>query len=191
MPHFDSVLTDLSAYSDDDLRENALYTAVLQVLKYIGSDELPERLPGILELFVQILDEPKGIDCLKAVRVYLSNATDKLNRSQLTEALHQAFITAKTNKTESDSPMPTIAEQLKQEGRQEGRQVGREEGREEGLRAGISVVLEIRFPEDARILSHQIAELQSNELLTEFLDRCKSAQNAGELQAYLDQIQRA
>ena len=138
-------------------------------------------MPLTIDLWNQILDEPKGIDCLKTVLVYLSNATDKLNRSQLTEALHQAFITAKTNKTESDSPMPTVAEQLKQEGRQE--------GREEGLRAGISVVLEIRFPEDAGVLIHQMAELQSNELLTEFLDRCKSAQNAGELQAYLHEIQ--
>lgn len=66
---FQTLRIDLSQYSDGDLREKALYTAVLRVLKYAGRDELPERRPGILELFVQILDEPRGIDCLKAVLV--------------------------------------------------------------------------------------------------------------------------
>ena len=88
VPYFDSVLLDLSQYSDSELRENALYNAVLQVLKYISRDELTERLPGILQLFVQIMDEPHGMDCLRAVLVYLSNATDKLSREQLSEALH-------------------------------------------------------------------------------------------------------
>ena len=54
--------------------------------------------------------------------------------------------------------MPAIAEQRKQK------------GREEGLRAGISVVLKIRFPEDAGSLGDQISELHSTELMTEFLD---------------------
>lgn len=84
---FQTLRIDLSQYSDGDLREKALYTAVLQVLKYAGRDELPERLPGILELFVQILDKPHGIECLKAGLVYLSNVTDKLsgNQNQSTE----------------------------------------------------------------------------------------------------------
>jgi hypothetical protein len=99
----------LSQYSDDALRENALYNAVLQLLKYTSRDELTERLPGILELFVQIMDEPHGIDCLKAVLVYLSNATESLSRNQLTQALHHAFITVKTCEKQLSPAMLAIA----------------------------------------------------------------------------------
>ena len=150
---------DLSQYSDGDLREKAHYNAVRQVLKYGGRDELPERLPRILELFVQILDKPYGIDFPKAGLVYLPNVIDKLSGNQLTDALHRAFIAALTSKIECVSPMPAIAEQRKQK------------GREEGLRAGISVMLKIRFPEETGSLGDQISELHSTELMTEFLDR--------------------
>lgn len=52
VPTFDAALIDLSQSSDDELRENAICNAVLQVLKYVNRDELAERLPGIWELFV-------------------------------------------------------------------------------------------------------------------------------------------
>ena len=63
---------DLSQYSDSQLRGNALFNAVLLMLKYIGSDELSDRLPGIVRLLMQIIDEPRGLECLKAVLVFLS-----------------------------------------------------------------------------------------------------------------------
>ena len=75
--------------------------------------------------------------------------------------------------------MPTNPEQLKQK------------GREEGLRAGISVMLKIRFPEETGSLGDQISELHSVELLTDFLDRCMSARNVDELQAYPVQRRRS
>ncbi|MDA1231019.1 MAG: Rpn family recombination-promoting nuclease/putative transposase, partial [Planctomycetota bacterium] len=66
VPQFDSVLIDLSQCSDEELRGNALFNAVLLVLKYIASHELQWRLSGIIQLFVQIIDGPRGLDCLKA-----------------------------------------------------------------------------------------------------------------------------
>ena len=109
LPQFDSVLVDLSQHTDSELRGNAMFNAVLLVLKYIGSDELPDRLQGIIQLFVQIIDAPRGLESLKAVLVYLTNATDKISHEQLTDTVQQAF---KSIKSERDSPMPTIAETL-------------------------------------------------------------------------------
>ncbi len=70
----DTVLIDLSQYSDSQLRGNALFNAVLLMLKYFGSDELSDRLPGIVRLLVQIIDEPRGLECLKALLVYFSSS---------------------------------------------------------------------------------------------------------------------
>ena len=184
VPQFDSILIDLSQYSHNDLRENALVNAFFQVLKYVRSDELPERLPGIMQLFVQIIDEPRGLECLKAVLVYLSNSTDKISPEQLTEALHLAFSTVKTVKTERESPMPTIAEQWIQQGLEQ----GLEKGREEGLQAGIRVVLELRFPDQANAVVRRIAELHSAQLLAQFLELCKSATGPGTLVDFLNQV---
>jgi hypothetical protein len=61
------------------------------VLKYVGSDKLQDRLPGIIRLFVQIIDEPRGLECLKAVLVYFTNATDKISHEQLTVTVERAF----------------------------------------------------------------------------------------------------
>jgi predicted transposase/invertase (TIGR01784 family) len=186
VPQFNTVLIDLSQRSDQELRGNALYNAVLQLLKYIGRDDLPERLPGLLKLFVQILDEPNGMDCLKAVLVYLANATDKFSREELSDALHHAFVTVKTAQKESQSPMPTIAEQWRQEGREEGLEKGLEKGLEIGIRTGIRVVLDIRFADHTAAIMDHIADIHANETLTEFLELCRTAANVDQLRDFLD-----
>ena len=176
LPRFDTVLIDLSQYSDSQLRGNALFNAVLLMLKYIASDELSDRLPGIMQLLVQIIDEPRGLECLKAVLVYLTNATDKISHEQLTATVVQAF---KNVKKERESPMPTIAETLIQQ--------GMEKGMEKGLRAGIRIALDLRFPEHGQQLLTQASNVHSTELLTAFLELCKTARSPEELQSFLVQ----
>ena len=142
-----------------------------------------------MQLFVQIIDEPRGLECLKAVLIYLSKATDKISPEQLTEALHLAFSTVKTVKTESESPMPTIAEKWIQQGLEQGLEQGLQDGREEGLRIGICAVLELRFNNQADAVVSRIVELHSTRILTQFLELCKSAQSTENLVDFLDQVQ--
>ena len=146
------------------------------MLKYIASDELSDRLPGIIRLLVQIIDEPRGLECLKAVLVYLTNATDKISHEQLTATVVQAF---KSVNKERESPMPTIAETLIQQ--------GMEKGMEKGLRAGIRIALDLRFPDHGQQLLNQASSVHSTELLTAFLELCKTARSAEELQTFLVQ----
>lgn len=180
VPEFESQLIDLSQYSDNELKEKVLYNAALTVLKYIRSRELPQRLPGIVQLFAQLTQERRGLDCLRAALVYLSNGTDRINRQQLIEAVYNTL-----NKQE-ESMMPTIAEEWIQEGRVE----GRVEGLEEGLHAGIRVVLELRFPQEAPIVVARAAGVHSPQSLREFLHLCKSAASADELLGFLSQLPR-
>ena len=178
VPQFESQLIDLSQYSDSELKEKVLYNAALTVLKYIRSRELPLRLPGIVQLFAQLTEERRGLECLRAALVYLSNGTDRINRQQLIEVVRNTL-----NKQE-ESMMPTIAEEWIQEGRVE----GRVEGLEEGLHAGIRVVLELRFPQEAQALVDRTAKVHSTQSLREFLNLCKSAANPAELLGFLNQL---
>ena len=185
VPQFESQLIDLSQYSDDELKEKVLYTAALTVLKYIRSGELPQKLPGIVQLFAQLTQERRGLECLRAALVYLSNGTDRINRQQLIEVVRNTL-----NKQE-ESLMPTIAEEWIQEGRVEGRVEGLEEGFEKGLHAGIRVVLELRFPQEAQAIVDRTAEVHSTHSLREFLNLCQSAASPAELVGFLNQLPHA
>ena len=156
------------------MKEKVLYNAALTVLKYIRSRELPQRLPGIVQLFAQLTEERRGLECLRAALVYLSNGTDRINRQQLIEVVRNTL-----NKQE-ESMMPTIAEEWIQE--------GRVEGLEEGLHAGIRVVLELRFPQEAQALVARAADVHSTQSLREFLNLCQSAASPAELLGFLNQL---
>jgi predicted transposase/invertase (TIGR01784 family) len=184
LPRFDSVLIDLSQCSDSELRGNALLNAVLLMLKYVASEELGDRLPGIIQLLVQIIDEPRGLECLKAVLVYLTNATDKISHEQLATTVLQAF---KSAREERESPMPTIAETLIQQGIEKGMEKGLRAGIRKGLRVGIRIALDLRFPDQGQQLLAQTNSMHSTELLTEFLELCKTARSSEELQSFLVQ----
>jgi hypothetical protein len=64
---------------------------------------------------------------------------------------------------------------------------GLEKCLEKGLRAGVRIVLDLRFPEQGQRLLAQAGGVHSTELLTEFLELCKTARGPEELQAFLEQ----
>lgn len=119
VPNFSIELLDLSQFSDSELRDRANLQAFLLLIKYIRRQELPEKLSEILSLFAEIGRQASGLDCLKSVLIYLSSATDQIDRDQLIDVVRQ------TLQNQGESLMPTIAQQWKQEGREEGREEGR------------------------------------------------------------------
>ena len=56
LPDYRYRLTDLSAFTDAELRGGVLLQSALLVMKYIFQDELPERIPGILGLTGNTVD---------------------------------------------------------------------------------------------------------------------------------------
>ena len=197
VPQFQSQLIDLSQYSDSELKEKVLFNAALIVLKYIQSKELPARLARIVQLFAQLTGEPRGLECLQAALVYLSNATDQINRKQLIEVVRN------TLDEQEESLMPTIAEEWIQEGLEKGLEQGLEQGLDQGLekgleqglekglgkglRSGIRAILELRFPKHSQTIVEQTARLHSAEKLTSLLEFCKTAAIPADLIAFIDQ----
>ena len=88
------------------------------LLKYIQRDELPERLPDILALFRELSEPSTALERFEAILRYLMSGTDRISRDQLRD------IVIHTLQSPGESLMPTIAEQLRQEGRDEGREEG-------------------------------------------------------------------
>ena len=88
------------------------------LLKYIQRDELPERLPDILALFRELSEPSTALERFEAVLRYLMSGTDRISRDQLRD------IVIHTLQSPGESLMPTIAEQLRQEGREEGELIG-------------------------------------------------------------------
>lgn len=91
LPDYRYRLTDLSAFTAEELRGGVLLQAALLVMKYIFQDELPERIPGILGLLKDLPQQQSGLDYLHTVLRYPSRGTDKLSRTELNHAVQQAF----------------------------------------------------------------------------------------------------
>jgi len=104
LPDYRYLLTDLSAYTDAELRGGVLLQAALLVMKYIFRDELPDRLPGILGLLKDLPRQRSGLDYLHTVLRYLSRGTNTLNNEQLTQAVQHTFARGEAN-------MSTIADE--------------------------------------------------------------------------------
>ena len=191
VPTFASHLFDLSQYSDDELRGNADLKASLLLLKYILSDELPQRLPGLLQLFADLHRQRSGLERLKTVLVYLSSGSERVNAQQLSDALRIA------RDDQGEKLMPTIAQDWIQQGREEGlikgreegreagREEGREEGREAGLRAGIEAIVDLRFPEHAAAIGLLLKEVSSASVLEEVLTTSKTIADTDKLMEFI------
>ena len=131
LPDYCYRLTDLSAFTDDELRGGVLLQAALLVMKYIFQDELPERIPGILGLLKDLPQQQSGLEYLHTVLRYLSRGTNKLSRTELNHAVQQTF-------ARGAAIMSTIADEWIREGEQKGLLRGLQQGITQGISQGIS-----------------------------------------------------
>jgi len=112
VPRFGFQLCDLSQAQLDGLRERAALAMVLQVLKFIRSDELDERLPEILALFHELGGRrEQKLAFLEIILRYLAAAAGQLDERTVRAALRKAL-----PRDVEESVMPTMAETWMAEG---------------------------------------------------------------------------
>ena len=129
VPSYEYVLYDLSQYPDEAIQGAVILRVGLLLLKYILRDELPARLGEILGLLEALLRQPTGLAYVETILRYVTRGTDKISLVELQQVVSEVF-------KEGAELMPTIAEQLIEQGRAEGLVKGREEGLTEGLVKG-------------------------------------------------------
>ncbi len=113
VPEYHYLLSDLSAYSDEEIKRTAEVGIGLLVLKHIFQPELRARLPQVLALWYTIRDQAHALGYLEAVIRYVMSAGQNISAEDVREALAQAG-------PEGDQLMGTIAQELLQQGLQQG-----------------------------------------------------------------------
>lgn len=122
VPDFRILLTDLSAYADDDIQGTIVSRVVLLLFKHIFDPDLHDRLPDILKLLRELSTQESGLRMLETVLRYVYSAVERLSADEIVDIARQ------TLHQQGGGISMTIAQKLRQEGRQEGRQQGLENG---------------------------------------------------------------
>ncbi len=116
LPEFTYLLTDLSRFSDEEIKGAVTLRAGLLILKYIFRGELQERLLGILGLLRELSGQQSGLEFIETVLRYLGSAAE-MQKNDLKRVAAQAL-------PEGEQIMATPAEQWIQEGLQKGLEQG-------------------------------------------------------------------
>ncbi len=120
IPDFEHHLHDVSVYSEGQLKGTLLLRVWLLLLKHIFSDDLPDRLEGILRLLFQA-ERQTALEYFFTVLRYLSAAAHPPTITELKEALATAI-------PEQESGfMQSFAETWIQEGIEKGIEKGRQQ----------------------------------------------------------------
>jgi predicted transposase/invertase (TIGR01784 family) len=128
VPNFQFIVYDLSQYLDEQIKGGVVARVMLLAMKYALRDELPEKLPGILNLLGDLAEKDKGLHYLEVLFRYLVQGTDKLSSQDFERAL--------SNIPEGGAIMSTLAEQWFHEGKEKGLLEGMMEGQKKGLVEG-------------------------------------------------------
>jgi predicted transposase/invertase (TIGR01784 family) len=134
-PSFAFHLTDLSQYSDEQIRGAVGLQGVLLLLKHIHDEDVTVHLAGVVRLLADLLRQERGVEWLYTFLRYVSAAGQLVEEAELRQIVESVF------PQRSQAIMATLAEKWLEAGKKE----GREEGREEGVRNSILTVLRVRF----------------------------------------------
>ncbi len=143
-PNFHYHLSDFSHLSDETIRGEIWLRVSLSILRAIFDPQLRSQLRNLVQLMFQLSNQQTGLEYIRTILYYLSDATEKVSRTELEQVLSQ-------QSREGERVMTTIA----QEYIQEGIQLGLEQGRVENLQDNILDLLDIRLGE----VSEEIGDL--------------------------------
>lgn len=111
IPDFEYLLYDLSKYQDKDILGTEELKVMMQLMKYIYSENLTEKLKEIFKMFSYI--EGKNLDYISTVTIYIMNTTE-------IEIKELAKIVTETISEKGGEIAMTTAQKLRKEGIEEG-----------------------------------------------------------------------
>ncbi len=196
-PHFRHLLTDLSSYSDQQIRGEVWLRVGLLALKHIFDQNLGQQLPHILGLIGSLAQQESGLEMLRTVLLYIAQANQAVTEAEFERGVAAAAL------PEGENLMATLAEKWKEEGWVRGRAEGLEEGLERGLERGLEQGLEkgleaqrqtllrllewrFQFTEAQKAAyQQQVARLNDLSLLTQLIDYLLAVQTLAEFDVKL------
>ncbi len=170
VPTFNYYLYDLSKYKDEAIKGTLLTRIYLQVFKHIFEDDFGERFIHMCRLLRMLEDKNSVLEFLQTALEYIGNVSDSINKQQVIEAVQVALPDS------GDELMPTLFEQI------------REEGRLEEMRDTIQWALELRFRNEGLTLVPYIEKITSREQLEETKNIIQKARDFDEVKSYIHSI---
>jgi predicted transposase/invertase (TIGR01784 family) len=150
LPQFQYYLSDFSHLSDETIRGEILLRVNLAVLRSIFDPDLQQELDRLIDLIFQLRNQQTGLEYIRTILYYLSEATERVSREDLQKALLRQG-------TQGENVMATIAQEFIQQ------------GVEQGVEQSVRRVLMRRFGDIPTGISKQLAGLTAAEL-EEMLD---------------------
>ena len=162
LPQFQYYLSDFSHLSDETIRGEIWLRVNLAVLRSIFDPDLQQELGGLVDLIFQLRKQQTGLEHIRTILYYLSEATDRVSREELQKALLRQG-------KQGENVMATVAQEFIQQGVEQGIEKGIEQGIEQGVEKSIRRVLRRRFGDVPEEINKQLAGLTAAEL-EEMLD---------------------
>ncbi len=94
LPDFRYLLCDLTQYRDEDIRGAVTLKVAFLLMKHIFSNDLVDRLPGILELLRDLLNKRSGLEYLETVSQTLRNRLKEIDDPDVLKSLHKKALHA-------------------------------------------------------------------------------------------------
>jgi predicted transposase/invertase (TIGR01784 family) len=169
IPRFDYELVDLSAFSETEIKGQAMLQVALSTLRHIFSPNIEKKLTEIFSLLKQS-EEQGAVEFLGTVLRYLTATDDKVTEEDIRTSLEEAF-PEKENKV-----MASFVVKYIEQGRQEGqimlmlRQLKRKFGE---LQISITEQIQLLSNDKLEELSDLILEIENKESLEKWLSENK------------------
>jgi predicted transposase/invertase (TIGR01784 family) len=162
-PVFEFQLTDLSSYSDEQLRGNVTLKATTLLLKHIADPRLRTQIPRFVSFLSDLMNQETGLEYLQTFLRYMTSASESITEIEVRQMVDSIL------STRGSAIMATIAQKWLEQGIEKGREEGLEQGIEQGieqgaqaLRGSILAVLRVRFAlsdEDLAPVAHQLGRV--------------------------------
>ena len=187
VPEFRYWLTDLSQYSDEEIKGRVQDTVILQMslllLKYSQRADFGERLQDILSLLQRLSEQQTALEYLETVLRYIAGSTETVSETELSQIVQGVL-------QEGARVMPTLVEQWLERGRTEGLRQGLEQGREQGREAARTLLrryLATRFEVQLDAFDEALAGCDL-EILTQLSQVAFEANTLAEFEAALTRL---
>ncbi|WP_347275375.1 Rpn family recombination-promoting nuclease/putative transposase [Candidatus Kuenenia sp.] len=190
IPEFEYLLTDLSCYSNEEIKDRAFRRVFLQITMLLmrniyNETVLEDKLKGFFEIGRQYFEEKEGVKFLESAIRYLYYASD-ISEERVIETLKEIS-------EEGGKLSMTIAARLiekgkmagRAEGEKEGEKKGRIEGKIEGIKEAIEIGLELKYGVEGLRLLERIRKIAVIEKLESIKEAVKISKNLEEIEKLL------
>jgi hypothetical protein len=164
VPDFKYILFDLTQYTDEQIKGNVQTQLALLLLKYILDPDLLEKLPDILSLLSEIINQDTGLQTLEVLLRYLYSTIEDKNMDKVKNIFEQTLSNKK-----GVSAMATIAEKFINEGIQQ------------GLHQAIELGLELKFGDKGLSYVQKIKNITDIQKLENIVKAIKLVKKLDEL----------